>query len=49
MEKLRQLNDQGGRPIANVAAQIIGLYSEDAPTGKAGGRARQTYICNGAR
>ena len=48
-EMLRHLNDQGGRPVANIAARNSGLHAKDAPPGQAGGVMRQNYLCKGAR
>ena len=48
-EKLRALNDQGGRPVATVVARNSGLHSKDASAETAGGLQRQTYLCKGAR
>ena len=48
-ETLRHLNDQGGRPVANIAARNSGLHAKDAPPGQAGGVMRQNYLCKGAR
>ena len=31
MQKLRHLNDIGGRPVANIAAENSGIHSKDAP------------------
>ena len=46
-EKLRHLNDQGGRQVANILARNTGLHSRGAPTEKAGGLLRKTYLCKG--
>ena len=48
-ENLRHLNDQGGRPVANIAARDIGIHSTGAPHGEDGGLLRQTYLCKGER
>ena len=42
--KIRNLNDQGGRHIANIASRNSGLCSEDAPPDQAGGPLRLTYL-----
>ena len=44
-EKLRNLNNQGGRPVANIVAGNIGIHSMDAPPDQAGGLLWQTYLC----
>ena len=48
-EKLRSLNDHGDRPVAHIVATNRGMCAKDAPEASAGGLARQTYICRGAR
>ena len=42
--KLRHLNGQGVRAVANIAAGNSGLRSKDAPPEQAGGLLRQTYL-----
>ena len=43
-EKLRLLDDKGGRPIANIVARDSGLRAKDAPPANAGGILRRPYI-----
>ena len=45
--EIRHLNDQGWRPVANIAARNIGIRSKGAPPGKSGGILSQTYLCKG--
>ena len=47
-EKHRHLNDQGGRPVANIVERNSGPRPKDAPPEQAGGILRQTYPCKEA-
>ena len=49
MGGIRNLDDQGGRLLANIAARNSGLRSKDAHPGQAGGLLRKTYLCKGTR
>ena len=48
MAKLRHLNDQGGRRVANIVARNSGPHPKGAPPEKDGGVLSKTYLCNGA-
>ena len=48
-EKLKALNDMGGRPAAHIAARNSGIRAKDATADSAGGLSRKTYLCRGAR